>query len=268
MANYSMGPTRGPMSSTGGNPIAGLLGLGVFGVAIWGVVCAAQIILSAVSGILDVIATGWIGEIANNIILSAIGGALAGLVIVAMRSWPQKPSHTTESFISALFHKGLAAPQIGEAFWAKALLGGVIGAIVGAISGGAGIVNFPQFFSGSTESVIQNHALAIMGFAGGGFGGPEGGGVFSLICLIIVVIIVAVIVALIAGFLLHLLLYGVAGATKGATKASVVRMLIDKKKEIDRPILDGLVRGFIVGVTVGLLQAGFTAAGILRFYQH
>ena len=255
-------------TSTSGNPITGLLGVAAFGVFIWGAISAARIIFSAVSGILDVIAVGWMGELAENIVLSAIGGGSAGLVIVAMRSWPKKPNHTTESFVSALFHKGLAAPYLGEGFWFKTLLGGVIGAITGAISGGAGIVNFPQFFSGSAATTMHDHALAIIGFAGGGFGGPEGGGIFSLLALIVVVILIAVFVALIAGFVVHLLLYGLAGATKGASKAAVLHVLKDKEDGRDQPIMDGLARGFVVGVAVGLLQAGFTATGIIQFYQH
>jgi hypothetical protein len=255
-------------TSSSGNPITSLLGLAAFGIFIWGTVCAARIIFTAVSGILEVMAAGWIGEIANNIALSAIGGASAGLVIVAMRSWPKKPDHTTESFVSALFHKGLAAPHLGEGFWFKTLLGGVIGAIAGGISGGAGIVSFPQFFSGSAATTMQNHALAIIGFAGGGFGGPEGGGILSVLFLIIVVVIITVLVALIAGFLMHLLLYGVAGATKGASKAYVLRLLNDKQDGRHQPIRAGLVRGFIVGMAVGVLQAGFTATGIIQFYQH
>jgi ABC-type multidrug transport system fused ATPase/permease subunit len=251
----------------GGNPITGLLSLGAFGIFIWGFVCAARIIFSAVSSVLDVISTGWIGDIANNIVLSAIGGALAGLAGVAMRSWPKKPGHTTQSFISALFHKGLADPQLEEAFWFKTLLGGIIGAIVGGISGGGGTVNFPQFFSGSTATIIHNRGLAVIGFAGGGFGGPEGGGILSLLFLIVVVLIVAVVVALVAGFVIHLLLYGVAGATKGATKAYILQILKDKGPSDNHPIMDGLKRGFIVGMIVGVLQAGFTATGIIRFYQ-
>jgi hypothetical protein len=263
MATYSSRGPTGPISS--GTSITDILAIPVFGIALWALVCAAGVTMSGIAGAVSLIAAGKTADIASNILLNGIGGVFAGLAVVAFRGWSRKPGHTGESFVSALFNKGLMTPELDHIFWRRALLGGLIGGIVGAVNGGAGFLNFPQFLSGSAAAVMHDRTLAITAFIGGGAGG---GGIFSLIFLIIVMIVAAIIVALIAGFLLHLLLYGVAGATKGATKAYIVRALQDKDDGDQHPISSGLVRGFIVGVATGIFEAVFTTLGLIQFYKH
>jgi hypothetical protein len=224
--------------------------------------------LAALSQLIQVIFAGEASEIIGNVVLSAIAGVFAGIAVAVIRSWPRRTIDSTAPFVSALFTKGLAAPQLDNVFWARALIGGIIGFLVGGASGSSGMISFLQFFSESSSSVMQNSLFPLHTFLGGGFGGPGGTGFFELVFLIIVIIIAAVVIGLFSGLLLQLLLAGLGGAAKGATKTYIERILEERTTDQEpHPIVAGMKRGALVGLLAGVVQAVFTVWGVVKFYN-
>jgi hypothetical protein len=250
-------------SRTSQNPIAGLLGLGVVSVSIWGLVCAARVILGAVSVIVDVLFGTAPSTLIGSVILSAFAGAFAGIALALLRSLRRKPDAVSKSFLSALFNKGLAG-SFDAGFWGRALISGTVGLLIGAITGASGAISFPQFFNGSASSILSAGSLPLMAFVGGGFGGPGGTGFWSMLFLILVLILMGLIVGILSGLIVHLVVAAAAGATKGATKEAVLRALEESDEEPQpHRIRNGVVRGALTGIVVAILESIFTVWGIL-----
>lgn len=204
-----------------------------------------------------------------NVVLSALAGVFAGVTIAVVRAWPRKPGDIEKSFISALFSKSLAAPQLDGIFFGRVLISGTIGCLVGAILGASGTISFPQLFSDSTATIFQNTAYPIMAFAGGGFGGPGGDGFLSVIFLILVIVVLAICAGCIIGLLLQLAMAVFFGGIKGATKSAVTAILEEKDAKEptaqSHPIRAGAIKGALTGLLAGIVQAAFTAWGLIHF---
>src|SRR5437868_809891 len=106
--------TSGPV---GGNPILGAIGLLAMGISLWVLACAAAVTLSGLSLLLDLSLHGGPAGIIQNVLMSGVAGIFAGVAMAIVRCWPRKTSALTKSFISALFSKGLAEPQLDAVFW-------------------------------------------------------------------------------------------------------------------------------------------------------
>lgn len=269
--SVSTGPVR---TSSTGNPILGFVGIGAVGISIWALYSAAGVTLSAVSQTLSAVFGEANPAIVDSLILSGIAGAFAGVAVAALRSLTRKPNRLAESFVSALFSGGLAAPARDRVFWGRVFLGGGIGFAIGAMNGASGILSFLHPFSDSAAAVLQNQAFPIVVLLGGGFGGPGGTGFGGLLFLILVVILAAILVGVFAGPLLNAIIYAAAKATggmaKGASKAYVIRILRghdgQSKDGKDHPIAMGVFNGFVTGFIVGLLEAPFMVWGAVTFF--
>jgi hypothetical protein len=263
MANISSSSSVGG----GGSVIGGAIGLAAASVSVWAIVCAARITISAISLL---IVAGNIPTLVGNLVLSGIAGAFAGFSVATIRSWPRKSGRLQESFISAIFNKSVGDPNAGGVFWVRILIGGLIGFTVGAMNGSGGILSFPQIALGSGE-IIPDPSSPIAVFIGGGFGGPGGTGILSLLFLIIVVVFAAVLVGFLAGLIYHLLLYALAGMVKGGTKTLVTNALQDRVDKTGakehHPVVVGMIRGSLIGLFVGILESIFTTWGVIRFYM-
>src|SRR6266404_1368628 len=248
----------------------GAISIGVAVVSVWGLVCAARITLSGLSLLIDTLTNGAPADVMKTLVLNGMGGVLGGVAIVVLRSWARKSGHLSQSFVSALFNKGLAAPALDGIFLGRVLIGGIVGFLVGMANGAAGFINFPQFLSesGGTE-VFHNTVYPIVAFLGGGFGGPGGTDFWALLFLIVVIIAAALLMGFLAGFLLHVVLAGVGGTIKGGTKAYVTKILTERtvgeKMEESHPIRAGVTRGLLIGLIVGTLESIFTVLGVVRF---
>jgi hypothetical protein len=250
--------------------VGGTISIGVAVVSVWGLVCAARITLSGLSLLIDTLTNGGPADIVRALVLNGIGGVLGGVAVVVLRSWARKSGHLSQSFVSALFNKGLAAPRLDGIFLGRVLIGGIVGFLVGLANGAAGFISFPQFLSesGGTE-VFHNTVYPIVTFLGGGFGGPGGTDFWALLFLLVVIVAAALLIGVLAGFLLHLVLAGVGGTIKGGTKAYVTKILTERTKgekiEESHPIRAGMTRGLFIGLIVGILESIFTILGVVRF---
>lgn len=262
---------RGPTGPVGAdvNPIVGIAGFAAFGIGLWVLVCVARLVLAAIS--FAIAPPDWttVPGLAANIIENAVCGLFAGLVIGGLLAWGRKPDKLGESFLSALFNKGLAGPDINALFWGRVVLSGVVGWTVGRVAGGVGMIALPPSLSGAAHTVLTASAAPIVLFVGGGLGGSGGTDFFSLLFLFLVLIALVIVVALIASALLHLALWGVMGMTKGAVKAYIVELLKPRIGEDGKPpdkiapMIIAMERGFVVGVILGVCESVFTTWGIL-----
>jgi hypothetical protein len=258
-------PRRGTIFETIAKPI----GLGVVVIGIWALVCAARVTFATISMVFEIFSSNAPSGLLFNVILSGLSGVFAAAAIAVVRAWPRKPGKLEESFVSALFNKGLVNSN-GD-FLKKAFVYGIIGFLAGGICGAGGMTNFPQFFSDSTAQIFRNaSAFPILVFAGGGFGGPDGGGFLALLFLIFVILIISFILGLLAGLIVHLSIAAIAGSvTKGAVKGTITKMLEEKTADEENhdphPFLSGLKRGAWTGLVAGIMQAAFTAWGIVHF---
>jgi hypothetical protein len=247
------------------------------GIAIWVLLIGAQFVLLSAVALLSVLFGAAPDGVASNIILSGIAGAFAGIAIATIRSLRRKPGSIEKSFVSALFSKGLAAPLIDGSFWGRAMLSTFVGLLVGAFTGADGFISFPQAITGTAADVFSIHYPLIkflgggLGGSGAGFGGPDGIGFWSALFLILVIIVTAVLIGSLSGFFVHIVIKGMAGATKASTKELVLRSLREpadgKSEHKDHPIGQGIIRGALTGVFVGLIEGLFTLWGITAFYQ-
>jgi hypothetical protein len=256
-------------STSGNNPISGIIGLAFTALSIWGLVCAARIIFATVSLLLKGLGGGLAATITVNIALSAVAGFFAAVGTEILRQNYRRASKYGGHFISSLFQKRLGESMLDSVFWGRVVIGGCVGLAAGAVNGSMGILNFPQFLWGTAGRIIHESSYPIIAFVGGGFGGPGGTGFFSLAFLVLVIIISAVLAAFLIGFLLHLLMYGIAGMTKGATKAYLTDILRDQSAgegKDDHPVVAGMRRGFYIGLIVGIIESVFTVLGIIKFY--
>lgn len=268
----SRGIGTGIGTSTGDNPVAGIVSLGVAGVSIWALVCAARMTISAVGFVLGALANGGPIGLGTNVLQSAVGGAFAGVAIIILRNWSRRHSAPIEPFLSAVFGKHLGGPAIDRVFLGRVVLGGFVGFLVGALHGGQGILSFPQFLFQTTADVLSQKTYPIMVLVGGGFGGPGGTGFWSLAFLILVIVVAAVLSGLVIALLVHLALAiatgTLTGSVKGGVKAYVVRLLDDRSDQAalanPHPIVSGMARGALVGLIVGVVEAAFTAWGVGR----
>lgn len=262
--------TSGTSTSTSdGDAIVGFIGLAATGVTVWALVCAARITMVAVSLLFQVFSSTPPDGFVVNVFLSALGGIFAGITTAVVRAWPRKPGQVEKSFISALFSKNLAAPKLDGTFFGRVLISGAIGLLVGAITGASGMISFPQFFSDSTAQVFHDTAYPLMAFAAGGFGGPGGDGVLSIIFMILVIVILSICAGCIIGFVLQLVIAALFGGIKGTTKSAVTKMLEEKDPQgsstESHPIRAGAIKGALTGLLAGVVQASFTAWGIVHF---
>ncbi len=264
----------GPLDT--GNPLY-ILVIPAAGIAIWALVIAAQLVLVSAASLLGALSGAAPEGVASNILLSGIAGAFAGIAITIMRSLRRKPGSIEKSFVSALFSKGLAAPSLDASFWGRALLSTFVGLLVGVFTGADGFISFPQAITGTAGDVFSIH-YPLVEFLGGGFGGSGAGfggsggiGFWAALFLILVIIVTAVLIGSLSGLFVHLIIMGLAGATKASTKELVLRSLQepadDKSERKGHPIRQGIVRGAMSGVLVGLIEALFTLWGIAVFYQ-
>jgi hypothetical protein len=269
--SYGSHTPHGPTQSTGiGGMIVGAIGLGAIGVSVWGLVCAARITFSALSLLIDIITDGGPSGLVRVVVLNGVAGVLAAAAVAILRSWPRKTGRLSESFVSALFNKGLAAPGLDGVFIGRVILGTIVGFLVGAANGASGFINFPQFVSETHGAeVFRSTVYPIAAFLGGGFGGPGGTDVWSLLFLVIVIILAALLVGLLAGFLLNVVLAGVGGTVKGGTKAYITKILTERTKgertQEPHPILAGMRQGLLIGLIIGILESIFTILGVVRF---
>jgi hypothetical protein len=220
---------------------------------------------------LDVLLGAAPDAVTSNVVLSGIAGAFAGVAIAMTRSLRRNPGSAGKSFISALFSKGLGAPSPDGALWSGVLLGAAVGSFVGALTGAAGFISFPQTISGHSGDAFAGTLFPLTAFLGGGFGGPGGTHFGSLLFLALVVIMTALLVGLSIGFLVHLAIYNLAGATAASTQALILRALQGAPKGGNRhqrhPLREGAIRGALTGALVGLTEAAFTVWGVANFYH-
>ena len=222
--------STGPVGSDV-DPVVGGLSLAAVCVGVWALVCAARLILAAISFALA--PPDWITVrgLAANIFENAICGLFAGLAIGIFMAWGRKPGNLGSSFLSALFNKNLAQPDLDALFWGRVVLSGVVGWIVGRVAGSVGIIALPPSWSLNAQTVLHATNTPLALFIGGGMGGPGGTDFFPLVFLFIVIVLLIIVVALLASVLLHLLLWGVMGMSKGAVKAYVVELLMPRADE-------------------------------------
>jgi hypothetical protein len=154
------------------NPIAGIAGLAIMGVGVWVLICAARLILSAIEFAWTVPTWNSVPGLAVNIFENAICGLMAALAIGILQAWGRKPGHLTELFVPALFHGGLAQPELNATFWGKVALSSSVGWIVGRVAGAAGMIALPPAMSSSASILFSNHSVPLVIFLGGGLGGP------------------------------------------------------------------------------------------------
>jgi hypothetical protein len=268
MGSVSRGPSSSSSSSSSSsNPIAGIASLAAAVISVWAVVCAARIVLSGVVLLFDAL-TGPAASasLAENLVMSGIAGVFSGVAIAMVRAWPKKAGHTSETFVSALFSKGLAAPTLDGVFWERFFIGGIIGLAVGILTGACGAISFLQP-EGGAASILQDATYPIVAFLGGGFGGPGGTGFWAILFLILVIILTAVLVGFFAGVIVHLSVFALAGMVKGTTKAMTLQGLEEKSGEPNKkphPIQAGMIRGMLTGLLNGVVEAIFTAWGVLN----
>jgi hypothetical protein len=271
---------RGPSNIP--NPLellAGVASLVGAGILIWALVVAAELVFfSATALIVTMLGLAPDGVI-SNIILSSIAGVFAGIAVTMIRSLHRKPRSIEKSFVSALFSKGLAAPSLDGLFWTKVMLSTLVGLLVGALTGADGFISFPQAVTGTAEHVFSTHyptqypliefISGGLGGSGAGFGGAGGMGFWSALFLIIVIIVTAMIIGSLSGLFVHLTIRAIAGATKASTKELVLQSLEDPAagESKGHPFGQGIIRGALTGVLVGLIEAVFTLWGISAFYQ-
>jgi hypothetical protein len=257
--------TAAPATS---NPIAGMVRLAAWGLSMWGIVCAARITVAAISLLLTGLQRGVATTLITNLVLSGITGFFAAVATELLRQSFRRASNYSAPFFSSLFQRQLGESTLGVVFWSRVLIGGLVGLGVGALTGSMGMLNVSQFLWGTSEAVIHESAYPIMGLVGGGFGGPGGTGLFSLAFIVLVIIITALLAGLLIGVVAHVLVLALAGTTKGAAKAYFTKILRDEPCGVSdpNPIANGAVRGFITGLTVGVLESIFTILGIVKFY--
>lgn len=260
---------RGPLDQGPRDLLIGALGLGGIGILIWALVYAAQLVLVSGFMLVGAVLDASVDGLASNIFLSSIAGVFAGIAIATIRSLHRKPGNIEKSFVSALFSKGLAVPSLDGLFWAKVLLSAFVGLLVGAFSGADGFISFPQAIAGTAGKMFSSNDIALIHFLSGGFGGPGTVGFWSALLLIIVIILTTLIIGALSGLFVHLIIKGLAGAAKASTKELVLQSLEDPADGEDKghPIGQGIIRGALTGVLVGLIEAVFTLWGIAVFYH-
>jgi hypothetical protein len=267
---------RDPIGQGPGELFIGALGLCGIGILIWALVYAAQFVLVSGFMLVGVVLDASADGLASNIFLSGIAGVFAGIAISTIRSLHRKPGNIEKSFVSALFSKGLAVPSLDGLFWAKVMLSAFVGLLVGAFSGADGFISFPQAITGTAGKMFSSNHIALIHFLSGGFGGSGAGfgghgtiGLWSVLLLIIVIILTTLIIGALSGLFVHLIIKGLAGAAKSSTKELVLQSLEDPADGEDKghPIGQGIIRGALTGVLVGLIEAVFTLWGIAAFYH-
>jgi hypothetical protein len=260
------------------NPVELLTGVACLvgaGILIWALVIAAELVFFSAAALIGTVLGQAPDGVISNIILSSIAGVFAGIAGTTIRSLRRKPGSIEKSFVSALFSKGLAAPSLGGLFWAKVMLSTLVGLLVGALTGADGFISFPQAVAGTVEHVFSTHYPLVefisggLGGSGAGFGGAGGMGFWSALFLIIVIIVTAMAIGSLSGLFVHLTIRAIAGATKASTKELVLQSLEDPAvgESKGHPFGQGIIRGALTGVLVGLIEAVFTLWGISAFYQ-
>jgi len=235
----------------------------------------AQITLASLSVTISVFLGLAPEGVLQNVALSAVAGLFAGIGIIVLRSITRKSDISSESFVSAVLSKGLAAPHWDGIFWERVFVGAFVGIGVGAINGAGGIINFLQLMDGSAQQVLQGSHYPLIVFLGGGYGGPGAGGLLSLLFTILVIILAAIVVGICVGSVFHLAIGALAGMTKGSTKALILEGLSERSDKDERakrhPIRDAVVggarRGALVGFIAGALESAFTAIGIVQYFN-
>ena len=248
-------------SSSGG--FMGFVSLAVFGLGLWGFISAVRVLLAATSFLMSDAGLDTIPGLVANIAQSIFFGLCAGAVVAFMRA-TVKSTGQIESFISALFNRRLAMPELDAHFFGQVALAGSIGIAVGYITGAAGATAWPAAWS-QTSADVLTAATPIVAFAGGGFGGP-GAGFWGVIMLILVVLFLTLIVAALSSLLIHLLILGIAGATKGGVRSYTVTLLggdpSSERPDVKRVVRQAMQRGFIVGGLMALIQSISTAVNL------
>jgi len=222
--------------------------------------------LSGIALIFDVLSGTASASLVENLVMSGIAGIFAGVAVAVTRAWPKKAGHTSETFVSALFSKGLAAQTLDGVFWERVLIGGIIGLAVGALTGVCGAISV--FSTDAAANVLRDTTFPIVVFLAGGYGGPGGAGFWAILFLILVIILTALLVGLFAGLIVHLCVLALAGMVKGTTKAMVLEGLGEKSggetAKKSHPVKAGMVRGMLAGLLTGIVEAIFTTWGVLN----
>jgi len=225
---------------------------------------ALQLVLAGLGG-------EWPAQFLRSIALSTVAGAVVGVVVTALRVILGRKRAKAEAFTSSLLSKELISPLPVSVVVGRILIGALIGIAAGALAGAAGSVSLPQFLDGSADAVVALPSVAIHVLAGGGFGGPGTDGFFSLAFFFLVILVLVLLSGLAAGFLMTVALWAVGGASKGAAKDFVIKVLGDGGPGVsskdEKPIIAGLVRGALIGIIVGLLQAGFTTWAVAHLQK-
>ncbi|HEX7965237.1 MAG TPA: hypothetical protein VF651_05930 [Gammaproteobacteria bacterium] len=252
----------GSSSTPASGGFMGFIGLGVFGLGLWGFISALRILLAATGFLMSDAAWDTLPGLAANVAQSVFFGLCAGVAVAVLRS-TVKTAAGVESFVSALFNRRVAAPELDAHFFGQVALTGAIGIAVGYVTGAAGVTMLPAAWSDASAGVL-GAATPIVAFAGGGFGGP-GPGFWGVIMLILMILFLTLIVAALSSLLLHLILLGMAGATKGGVRSYTTRLLsgdASGKPDLRRTVAQAMQRGFIVGGLMALIQGISTAVNL------
>jgi hypothetical protein len=258
--------TRGPSLFTAQQMVKALRSLaylGFIGFSLFVAVGAFGVMLQSVPVLIAAFAGTAPPEAVVNITLSAISGLAAGLFIGVLRRCGRKPGHKAKSLVSAVFRAELAAPQWGSEFWFGVILDGIVGVVVGTVTGASGAISIPQLFTDLPHTFLTQTSVIAGG--SGGAGGPPG--LFLILLTMFVIFMCAIIVGIIAGSIVHLLVLGIAGMAKDTAQDWIQRAMEPAVYERDpkHPWIAAAMRhGFAVGATVGMLEAVCTAVGITQ----
>lgn len=243
------------------------------GLSIVATVFAASLSMRALSLLGRLFTQGAPAIVLQSILLSVAAGVFAGVATVTVRAIRRKTGRVNESLVSALFTKGLEAPQLDGVFWARVLIGATVGMFVGVVAGAMGCLNIPQLLSGASHEILTNPVFPIYESVLRITGGAGGGGEFDWIALVgiaIALILAGLILGVASGLATHIIMASVAGLVKGTAKAFIIDVLIQKDRGLgnvgDTMVFEGFLSGLLVGFVTGVLMAVSTAWGIVQFF--
>jgi hypothetical protein len=250
------------------------VGFIVLGVSILVTITTAAIMMGTFSLLIKLIIHGATANVLQNLLLSVVAGVFAGIATVIIRFWGRKPSHLEKSFLSALFTKGLEAPTYDKVFWGRVFVGGVVGTIVGLITGTSGALSFPQLISGTAHEVLTNTVYPISEFVVNLTGGAGAGGGFDywfyLIVLAIALMLIGLLIGVVSGFIVYIIMSGITGLVKGGSKEFIIAILEERHETLRNkefaPLFSGVFNGLLTGLAAGVLMAVSTIWGIVRFF--
>jgi len=252
----------GPVSTSSAdvNPILAILSFPIMGAVLVALAVGAYVTLKGLALIVHAEGSGMASVIYENVIATGVAGLFAGAATALIGAMRRK-SALAQSVISGVFNPKLAA-GFGESFWTLMTIESLIGLIVGALNGGAGIISFPQLLFGSHHLALRGdfYPIAAALFGGGGSGGTGDGSFWSivwvLLCLVLVVLACALIIGFFAGPIVQIAVTAFGGAVKGAAEAAAAR----------HPLARGIARGLKIGLVVGIIEAVFSAWGYLPYH--